>query len=164
MKKWPLNSIILFATTHSKLRKAVDGTDTQVATCMINKWTAKINENEIYNRKCPPRRKGEKNKRKKKEDGCSSHHPWKLSSLSTKEPRRRRISPRALPEDKLLPFFHVSDHSIFLWLCPAVEALTKAQFLSLFSLPNLLYRACWVWAHSPNSKKPPKSEPYSIIR
>ena len=49
MKKLPLNSIILFATTYSKLRKAMDGTDTQVATCMINKWTAKINEKGIYN-------------------------------------------------------------------------------------------------------------------
>ena len=45
----------MFAATHSKLRKAADGTSTQVATCMINKWTAKINEKEIYNGRCPPR-------------------------------------------------------------------------------------------------------------
>ena len=56
----------MFAATHSKLRKAADGTGTPVATCMINKWTAKINENEIYNGKCPPRVKEEKRKRKKK--------------------------------------------------------------------------------------------------
>ena len=43
MKKWPLNSVTLFTATHSKLRKASDGTGTQVATCIINKWTAKIN-------------------------------------------------------------------------------------------------------------------------
>ena len=60
MKKWPLNNITLFVATHSKLRKASDGTGTQVATCMINKWTAKINENEIYNGKCPPRMGKEK--------------------------------------------------------------------------------------------------------
>ena len=42
---------------------------------MINKWTAKINEKEIYNEKCPPRVREEKKKRKKKEDGCISHHP-----------------------------------------------------------------------------------------
>ena len=161
MKKWPLNSITLFAATHIKLRKAGDGTGTQVATYMINKWTAKINEKEIYNGKCPPRVGGGGNKRKKKGDGCSSHHPWRLSPLSTKEPRRRRISPRTKPEDKLLPFLHVFDHSISLWSCPAVEALTKAQFLSPFSLPNLLYRARWVWAHSPSSKEPPKSGPYN---
>ena len=51
MKKLSLNSTTLFAATHSKLRKAVDGIDTPVATCVINKWTAKINEKEIYNRK-----------------------------------------------------------------------------------------------------------------
>ena len=50
----------MFVATHSKLRKASDGTGTQVATCMINKWTAKINENEIYNGKCPPRMGKEK--------------------------------------------------------------------------------------------------------
>ena len=43
MKEWPLNSIILSAVTHSKLRKELDGTGTQVATCMINRWTIKIN-------------------------------------------------------------------------------------------------------------------------
>ena len=164
MKKWPLKSITLFAATHSKLRKAADGTGTPVATYMINKWTAKINENEIYNGKCPPRVKEKKRKRKKKEDGCSSYHPWKLSSLSIKELRRRRISPRTKLEDKLLPFLQTFDHPISLWSCPAVGALTKAQFLSPFSLPNLLYRARWVWAHLLNSKEPPKSGPYKNDR
>ena len=45
----------MFAATHSKLRKAADGTGTQIVTCMINKWTAKINEKEIYNGRCPLR-------------------------------------------------------------------------------------------------------------
>ena len=66
MKKRPLNSITLFAATHSKLRKVVNGTGTQVTTCMINKWTAKINEKEIYNGRCPPRVGGRKKERKKK--------------------------------------------------------------------------------------------------
>ena len=65
----------MFAATHSKLRKATDGTGTPVATCVINKWTAKINEKKIYNGKCLPRVRGRKSKRKKKEDGCSSYHP-----------------------------------------------------------------------------------------
>ena len=34
--------------THSKLRKALDGTGTQVATCMINRWTIKMNGVEGY--------------------------------------------------------------------------------------------------------------------
>ena len=54
----------MFAATHSKLMKAADGTGTQVATCMINKWTAKINEKEIYNRRCPLRVRGKKEKEK----------------------------------------------------------------------------------------------------
>ena len=45
----------MFAATHSKLRKAADETGTQVATCMINKWMAKINGEEIYNTRGPPR-------------------------------------------------------------------------------------------------------------
>ena len=64
MKKRPLNSITLFAPTHSKLRKVVNGTGTQVTTCMINKWTAKINEKEIYNGRCPLR-VGEKKEEEK---------------------------------------------------------------------------------------------------
>ena len=165
MKKWPLNSTTLFTATHSKSRKAVDGTGTPIITCVINKWTAKVNEKEIYNRKCPPKEeRGRKSKGKKKEDSCRSYHPWKLSPLSTKEPRRRRIIHRTEPEDKLLPFLHTFDHPSSLWSCPAVGALTKAQFLSSFSLPNLLYRARWVWAHFPNSKEPPKSGPYNWRR
>ena len=74
-KKRPLNSITLFVATHSMLRKVADGTSTQVAICMINKWTVKINEKEIYNGRCPPRVGGRKKERKKKEDGCSFYHP-----------------------------------------------------------------------------------------
>ena len=48
MKEWPLNSVILFAVTHSKLRKSLDGTGTQVVTCMINRWTVKMNGVEGY--------------------------------------------------------------------------------------------------------------------
>ena len=55
----------MFAATHSKLRKAADGIDTSVATCVINKWTVKINENEIYNGKYPPRVGREKKEEEK---------------------------------------------------------------------------------------------------
>ena len=65
MKKWSLNSTTLFVATHSKLRKVANGTGTPVATCMINKWTAKINEKEIYNGKCPPREGRKKNQKEK---------------------------------------------------------------------------------------------------
>ena len=49
-----MNSITLVTATHSKLKKAADGTSTQVATCMINKWMIKINGNEVYNIRGPP--------------------------------------------------------------------------------------------------------------
>ena len=48
MKEWPLNSVILSTATHSKLREALDGTDTQVATCTIDRWTAKMKGAEEY--------------------------------------------------------------------------------------------------------------------
>ena len=38
----------MFVATHSKLRNALDGTSTQVATYMINRWTAKMNGGEGY--------------------------------------------------------------------------------------------------------------------
>ena len=49
-----MNSITLFVATHSKLKKVADGTSTKVATCMINKWMAKIDGNEVYNIRGPP--------------------------------------------------------------------------------------------------------------
>ena len=39
---------MLTTTTHSKLREALDRTDTQVATCAINRWTAKMKRIEGY--------------------------------------------------------------------------------------------------------------------
>ena len=39
---------MLTTTTHSKLRKALDGTDTQVVTYAIDRWTAKMKRTEGY--------------------------------------------------------------------------------------------------------------------
>ena len=39
---------MLSTATHSKLREALDGTDTQVATCAIDRWTAKMKGAEEY--------------------------------------------------------------------------------------------------------------------
>ena len=55
-----MNSIILVVATHRKLEKAADVTSTQVATCMINKWRAKINEKKVYNVRNPPRERDRK--------------------------------------------------------------------------------------------------------
>ena len=56
---------------------AADGTGTQVANCMINKWMAKINGEEIYNTRGPPR-KGGKKREKERKDGHNSYYPRKL--------------------------------------------------------------------------------------
>ena len=39
---------MLTTTTHNKLREVLDGTDTQVATCAIDRWTAKMKRMEGY--------------------------------------------------------------------------------------------------------------------
>ena len=70
-----LNSTTLVAATHRNLGKVVDGSSTQVATCMINKWRAKINENEAYNVRNPPG-KGDR-KIGFRGDDCYLYHPRK---------------------------------------------------------------------------------------
>ena len=124
MRKWPLNSITLVATTHSKLKKAVDGTSTQVATCMINKWRAKINGNEVYNVRNPPRMEG-----RRKRD-------WrKRVAVSTTLESFCNWAPKNQEEESVLGSSlrtnyhsspHVFDHYIYLRSCPVVETLTKA--------------------------------------
>ena len=48
MKELPLNSFMLPTATHNKWREALDETDTQVATCAIDRWTAKMKGAEEY--------------------------------------------------------------------------------------------------------------------
>ena len=67
-----MNSVTLSATTHSKLRKALDGTGTQVATCMNNRWTVKMNGGEGYITTEISRERDGRKEEKKKEDYRSS--------------------------------------------------------------------------------------------
>ena len=75
MKEWPLNSVTLSAATHSKLRKALDETGTQVVTCMINRWTVKMNgaggyiTTEISQERTV--------RRTAKSSGCEASESWK---------------------------------------------------------------------------------------
>ena len=55
MRKGPLNSAILVAATHRGFGKVVDGTNTRVMTCTINRWRVKIDWKEVYNVRDPPR-------------------------------------------------------------------------------------------------------------
>ena len=48
MKEWPLNSVTLSTATHSKLREALDGINTQVVTCTSNRWTTRMKGAEEY--------------------------------------------------------------------------------------------------------------------
>ena len=49
---------MLTTTTHSKLREALDVIDTQVATCAIDRWTAKMKRTEGYITREISRRRG----------------------------------------------------------------------------------------------------------
>ena len=53
-----MNSATLTTTTHSKLREVLDGTDTQVANCAIDRWTAKMKRIEGYITREISRREG----------------------------------------------------------------------------------------------------------
>ena len=133
-----------------KLREVLDGTDTQVATYTIDKWTAKMKEAEEYiTREISRRGKGQFGRHQK-------------ALVVQYQRRRRRTHPRTRPEDGLWPpqIRHwrscsptiLPDH----WRNPR-----KGPVLKPASLPNSLYWACWVWVCSHLQwKTPPKSELY----
>ena len=151
MKEWPLNSAMLTTTTHSKLREVLDGTNTQVATCAIDRWTAKMKRTEGYITREISRKGGrqferrkevllveyQKRKRRNHPRPRTEDEPW----LSP-QPRCRRSNSPTIPPDR--------------W-----RRSHKGPVLKPASLPNSLYWACWVWVCSHLQwKKPPKSGPY----
>ena len=84
MKESPLNSVILFAPTHSKLRKALDGTGTQVATCMINRWTARMNGGKGYITTEISQKKGTEKREEERRKGRRSQFLGLLKALAVK--------------------------------------------------------------------------------
>ena len=66
-----MSSTALVVATHGRFRKAADGTTTRVATCMINKWRAKINSKGIYNVRNPLEKKRKRGG--ERENGGSLH-------------------------------------------------------------------------------------------
>ena len=44
--------------TNRKQEETADGTSTEVGTCLINKWRAKINQERLYNVKVNAQKKG----------------------------------------------------------------------------------------------------------
>ena len=152
MKEWPLNSAMLTTTTHNKLREALDETDTQVATCAIDRWTVKMKRTEGYITKEIPRRErtairktpgssiGGVSEEEKKKSSSAEDELW-----PSPQPRCRRTSSPTIPPDH--------------WRRPH-----KGPILKPASLPNSLYWAYWIWVYSHLQwKEPPKSGPYSNL-
>ena len=54
MLRRPLNSAALATTTHRKLERVSDETDTQVRAQMINKYRIKMAQKKLYNVRDPP--------------------------------------------------------------------------------------------------------------
>ena len=79
---------MLTTITYSKLREALDGTDTQVATCAIDRWTAKMKRTEGYITRDFSRRWGQQFGRRKE------------VLLVEYQKRRRRNHPRPRTEDE----------------------------------------------------------------
>ena len=125
MKKWPLNSVTLFVATHSKLRKASDGTDTQVATCIINKWTAKINKRRIYNGKCPLGERGDRKRRRKRRKTVIVLRT--LESSHCEALKNREEEEFILGQSPRINFYPFSTHSVI----PLPYGLVRLLKLSL---------------------------------
>ena len=151
MKEWPLNSVMLSTATHSKLREALDGTDTQVATCTIDRWTAKMKGAEEYITREISRREG----------GQFGRHQKALVVQYQRRIRRTHLQTR--PEDGLWP-----SPQLRRWRSCSPRILPdrwwsphKGPVLKPASLPNSLYWACWVWVCSHLQwETPQKTGPY----
>ena len=143
IKKWPLNSVTLFAATHNKLRKASDGTGTQVATCIINKWTAKINKRRIYNGKCPPGEKGDRKRRRKIRKTVAVLRTPESSCREV--PKNREEEKFILRQSPKINFYPFSTHSAiplpynFVWLLKlSLKPSSWAHFSTKFIVLGLL--------------------------
>ena len=150
MREWPLNSAMLTTTTHSKLREALDGTDTQVAICAIDRWTAKMKRMEGYITKEISWRGGRQFGRRKE------------VLLVEYQKRRRRNHPRPRTKDE--PWPSPQPHcrrSNSPRSRPTIEGvLTEAQFSS-----PLLYQIHCIgpvgfgFAHIYSERSPPNRDP-----
>ena len=132
MKEWPLNNAMLSTTTHSKLREVLDGTDTQVATYIIDRWMAKMKGAKEYITR-------EISRRKKWQFG---RHQKAL--VVQYQRRRRRTHPRTRPEDGLWPSPQLcrwrSCSPTILpnrWRSPWARFFTKFIILGLLGLGSL---------------------------
>ena len=146
---------MLTTITHSKLRESLDGTDTQVATCAIDRWTAKMKRTEGYITREISRRRG----------GQFGRHQEVLLVEYQKRGRKKIILDRGPRMSFDLSPNHAVDDPVPQRSCPTVESiLTKAQFSS-----PLLYQIHCIWpvgfefAHIYSERSPPNRDPTIII-
>ena len=141
---------MLTTTTHSKLREALDGTDTQVATCAIDRWTAKMKRTEGYITREISRR-GDGNL-----EDARKFYWW-----SIRRGEEEIILGRGPRTSLDLPPNHTEDNPIPQRSRPTVEGvLTKVQFSS-----PLLYQIHCIgpvgfgFAHIYSERSPPSRDP-----
>ena len=115
---------MLSTATHSKLREALDGTDTQVATCTINRWMTKMKGAEEYITREISQRGGRQFGRHQK-----------ALVVQYQRRKRRRTHPRTRPENGLWPSpnYTIDDPALQRSCSTVDEVLAKAQFFSRFS-------------------------------
>ena len=145
-----MNNAMLSTATHSKLREALDGTDTQVATCTIDRWTAKMKGTEEYITREISQRKG-----------GNSEDTRKLQWCSIRGGEEELILGRGPRTDFDPPPNYAIDDPVPQRSCPTVdEVLAKAQFLS-----PLLYQIHCIgpvgfgFAHIYSERHPPNRDP-----
>ena len=126
MKEWLLNSVTLFVATHTKLRKAFDGTDTQVATCMINRWTAKISGRRIDNMRDLLEK--QRDRKTERERGRKAVAVLRTPKNSRREaPKNREEEELILGQSPRINFYPFSTHSAI----PLSYSLVRLLKLSL---------------------------------
>ena len=165
MKKRLLNSVTLFVATHSKLRKTSNGTGTQVATCIINKWMAKINKRRIYNGKCPPGVKGDRKRRRKRRKTVAVLRTPENSRRE--EPKNREDEEFILRQSPRIKFYPFSMHSAIplpyglVWLLKlSLRPSSWAHFSTKFIVLGLL----GLGSFTSTVKDLPKVDPTTIYR
>ena len=130
---------MLTTTTHSKLREALDGTDSQVATCAIDRWMAKMKRTEGYiTREISRRKEG------------NSEDARKFYRWSIRRGEEEIILGRGSRTSFDLPPNHAVGNPVPRRSRPTVEGvLTKAQFSSpLLYQIHCIGSVCWVWVCS----------------
>ena len=144
-----MNSATLTTTTHSKLREVLDGTDTQVANCAIDRWTAKMKRIEGYITREISRREGNS-------EDARKFYRWSIR----RGEEEIILGPRPRTSFNLPPN-HAVDDPVPRRSRPTVEGvLIKAQFSS-----PLLYQIHCIgpvgfeFAHIYSERSPPNRDP-----